>query len=298
MPGETNDGQRYRWMVELFQRCCELPGPEREDLLRASCGADPDVAARVRELLQWDSRAGDPLDRAARGASDLLAADGEEAPWMPERIGDFRVRRLLGSGGMGIVYEAEQDNPRRLVALKVVRPGMTTPRNLRRFELEAEVLGRLEHPGIASIHAAGMAETPWGRVPFLAMDYVRGRGLAEHCSERGLGRRERLELLVRVCAAVEHAHAKGVVHRDLKASNVLVGDDGQPKVLDFGVARLIEAEGDTRTGLTLEGQVVGTLATMSPEQLRGDPHGIDARTDSTPSERSATSCWPGVHRWT
>ena len=156
---------------------------------------------------------------------------------------------------------------------------MTTPNNLRRFELEAEALARLEHPAIARIYEAGTAETSWGRIPYFAMERVQGRPIFAHCAERSLGLRARVAMLAKVCDAIEHAHGKGVVHRDLKSSNVLVGDDGDPKVLDFGVARLAERGDRRRTELTLEGQIVGTLATMSPEQVRGDLHRIDARSD-------------------
>ena len=142
------------------------------------------------------------------------------------------------------------------MALKVVRPGMTTPNNLRRFELEAEALARLEHPSIARIYEAGTADTPGGG-PYFAMERVQGRPIFAHCADRNLGLRARVAMLAKVCEAIEYAHGKGVIHRDLKSSNVLVCEDGNPKILDFGVARLVERGEGARTELTLEGKSSG-----------------------------------------
>lgn len=281
-PMSSNDGEQYQRAAALFARACELPEERRAAFLRSEAGGDASMFRLASALLANDSSPGDPLTRAASHAVDLLGdfdADLADDSFTPERIGAFRCLRRIGEGGMGIVFEAEQENPHRIVALKVVRPGMATATHLRRFELEAEALARLEHPAIARIYEAGTADTPWGRVPYFAMERVQGRPLATHCAEAGLSLRERVALLASVCEAIEYAHGKGVVHRDLKSSNVLVGEDGIPKVLDFGVARLVEAGETRRTELTLEGQVIGTLATMSPEQVRGDVRRIDARTD-------------------
>ena len=151
------------------------------------------------------------------------------APLLPPRIGRYRVVRLLGEGGMGRVYEAEQDQPRRTVALKVVKPGLATLEMLQRFERESHVLGRLQHPGIAAIYDAGTADTGHGPQPYFAMEYVRGRTLLAHAEDGRLGPRQRIELMARVCDAVQHAHQKGVIHRDLKPGNILVDETGQPR---------------------------------------------------------------------
>jgi WD40 repeat protein len=183
---------------------------------------------------------------------------------------------------MGIVYEAEQAMPRRTVALKAIRPGLASRAALLRFEHEAHVLGRLHHPGIAQIYEAGTALPERGIQAFIAMELVDGPPLVEHARERGLGVRERIELLVRVCDAVQHAHQRGVIHRDLKPSNILVDKSGQPRVLDFGVARLTDPEEEDGLGegrATGPGLLVGTLAYMSPEQVSGDPAEVDARAD-------------------
>src|SRR5258708_5864846 len=195
---------------------------------------------------------------------------------VPFQVGRYRVVCLIGEGGMGAVYQAEQDHPRRTVALKLIKAGLASPSLLRRFKDEAEVLGRLQHPGIAQIYEAGTAETGAGPQPFFAMEFVAGRPLTSFAA--GLGVRERLELLARVCDAVHHAHQRGIIHRDLKPANILVDQTGQPKVLDFGVARVTDSDAQV-TRQTDIGQIIGTLAYMSPEQVLADPLEIDIRTD-------------------
>src|SRR5262245_3054431 len=182
------------------------------------------------------------------GSEETPTLSPEEArkaplpPGHPPRIGHYRLVRVLGEGGMGTVYEAEQDHPRRTVALKVVRGGMLSPRLARRFELEAELLGRLQHPGIAQIYEAGTADVGGGPQPYFAIDRITGETLLEYARRKALGSRERLALMVRICDAVQHAHERGIVHRDLKPSNILVDETGQPKILDFGVARVTDAD--------------------------------------------------------
>jgi tetratricopeptide (TPR) repeat protein/predicted Ser/Thr protein kinase len=202
---------------------------------------------------------------------------GEAAP-IPPVVGRYRILRLLGEGGMGAVYEAEQDFPHRTVALKVIRAGYADTQMLRRFETEAQALGRLQHPGIAQIYDAGTAETPYARQPYIAMEMVRGRTLLAWCAEHHLVFRQRLELMAKVCDAVQHAHQRGLIHRDLKPANILVGEDGQPKILDFGIARLTDSDAQA-TRQTSMGQIIGTLAYMSPEQVTGDPGELDTRSD-------------------
>jgi WD40 repeat protein len=196
----------------------------------------------------------------------------------PASIGRYRILRLIGEGAMGFVYEAEQEHPRRTVALKILKPGIASSTALRRFELEAEALGRLQHPGIAQIYEAGTADTGFGPQPYFAMELIRGRTPVDYVKEHNLGIRERLELVMKTAEAVHHAHQRGLIHRDLKPSNILVDQIGQPKVLDFGVARAIDEDAQ-RTQRTDAGQLVGTLAYMSPEQVLADPDEIDIRSD-------------------
>jgi len=213
-------------------------------------------------------------------------------------ISRYRIESVLGEGGMGVVYLARQEKPDRQVALKVVRPGYATERMLRRFEHEAEVLGRLLHPGIAQIYEAGVfhadthAEDESANhraqgsprsgplpIPFFAMELVKGVPLTRYAEEHKLTTRQRLELVAKVCDAVQHAHQKGVIHRDLKPGNILVTEEGQPKVLDFGVARATDSDIQQTTVQTEVGAIIGTIPYMSPEQVGGDPAELDTRSD-------------------
>jgi len=192
----------------------------------------------------------------------------------PSSIADFRILGVLGTGGMGTVYAAEQENPKRTVALKVIRAEVASDNAMRRFAREAEALGRLQHPGIARIYAAGTADG----LPYFVMELVRGTPLTTYARTECRDIADRLELFARVCDAVQYAHQQGVIHRDLKPANILVDETGQPKTLDFGVARLTESE-NPQTLKTDVGVVVGTLQYMSPEQVAGDSMDIDTRSD-------------------
>ncbi|HTV82225.1 MAG TPA: serine/threonine-protein kinase [Acidobacteriaceae bacterium] len=205
-------------------------------------------------------------------------APAGEAPSMPSAIGRYRILRLLGEGGMGAVYEAEQETPHRTVALKIIRTGYANAEMLRRFETETQALGRLQHPGIAQIYDAGTEETPRGRQPYIAMELVHGETLLAYCDQHKLKVRKRLDLFAKICDAVQHAHQRGLIHRDLKPANILVSDDGQPKILDFGTARLTDSDAQA-TRQTSMGQIIGTLAYMSPEQVTGEVDEIDTRSD-------------------
>jgi serine/threonine protein kinase len=167
---------------------------------------------------------------------------GGDSTALPERIGRYRILHPLGEGGMGTVYEAEQDHPRRGVALKVIRSAWASPELLRRFDLEAQTLGRLHHPGIAQIHDAGIAQTGAGPRPFFAMELIQGKPLGAYAEERKLNTRQRLALMIPICEAVQHAHDRGIIHRDLKPANILVDQGGQPKILDFGLARVTDSD--------------------------------------------------------
>lgn len=209
-------------------------------------------------------------------AGPVRGALGDAAP---PQIGAYRIIREIGRGGMGIVYEAQQGQTERTVALKVIRSGHATPSALRRFEHEARFLARLQHPGIAQVFEAGTARTDQGMQPYFAMEFVRGRGLREYADAQSLDTKQRLEIMASVCDAVNHAHQKGVIHRDLKPSNILVDEQARPKVLDFGVARATDADLRATTLQTNMGQLVGTIPYMSPEQVSGDPSELDTRSD-------------------
>jgi WD40 repeat protein len=179
---------------------------------------------------------------------------------------------------MGSVYEAEQESPRRTVALKVIKPALVVEAFLRRFENESAALARLQHSSIAQIYEAGVAISGSGPQPYFAMEFVSGVSLRSYANASQLSTRARLELMAKVCDAVQHAHEHGIIHRDLKPANILVNEEGQPKVLDFGAAHIADRNFET-TYQTEVGQLVGTIAYMSPEQVLADPAALDTRSD-------------------
>ena len=220
------------------------------------------------------------------GLSGLLDAvwfpqqESETDPLLGETFDGVTLRRLIAQGGMGRVYEAEQTTPRRPVAVKFVRPGLTSPALLKRFAYEAEILGRLTHPGIAQIHAVGVHQYRDTPLPYFIMEYIAGaKPLIRHAEDHRLSTRQRLSLFVEVCAAVAHGHQRGVIHRDLKPSNILVAETGQVKVIDFGVARATDSDITLTTMHSEVGQLIGTLQYMSPEQFAASPADIDIRCD-------------------
>jgi tetratricopeptide (TPR) repeat protein len=257
----------------------EQPRSDRAAFLDAACDGNRNLRDDVAALLAEHETSQGFLESPALGAAVDLSVLAEAAPGtpLPSRIGRYEIKGLLGEGGMGVVYLAEQPAPHRLVALKVMRRGNMTPEVLRRFALEAEVLGRLQHPAIAQIHEAGWADGDAGPEPFLAMEWVEGFPLLEAAERLRLDLHGKVKLLASVCDAVQHAHQKGVIHRDLKPANILVTLEGLPKILDFGVARLLEATEGSATAATEEGRLVGTLAYMAPEQVSGAD--IDTRCD-------------------
>lgn len=210
--------------------------------------------------------------------SGSAAALGDRL-WVPKppptQIGAFDVVREIGRGGMGIVYEAQQKQPQRRVALKVLRGDYAAnDERIRLFNREVRVLARLRHPGITAIFESGSADDG----PFYAMEFVQGVSLTEYVRRQGLDLRPRLQLFLKICAAITYAHQHGVIHRDLKPGNVLVEEGGVPKVLDFGLARI--SDPDAGVSLTMDAdRLVGTLAYMSPEQTRGVADEIDLRSD-------------------
>ena len=288
--------ERYQQVKQVFAEACRLEPDIRSAYLDKMCAEDVELRAEVEGLLEHEGKSlpiAPPVSAKnvlsdggmdVRADADTLSTDARlRAGRLPERIGRFRIVRKIGQGGMGVVYEAKQDNPERTIALKVIRPGATSENILRRFKFEANVLGRLQHPGIAQIHEAGTAEimTDGATVeqPYFAMEYVRGKPLNELIPAMILGTRDRLSLFAKVCDAVQHAHQKGVIHRDLKPGNILVDESGQPKILDFGVARVTDSDVQVTTMQTDAGQLIGTIPYMSPEQVAGDSRELDTRSD-------------------
>jgi WD40 repeat protein/serine/threonine protein kinase len=193
--------------------------------------------------------------------------------------GKYKIHRAIGQGGMGVVYEAEQQTPRRIVAIKMVLEGMDTKEVLARFDGEKEALARMDHPNIARVIDSG--SSPGGK-PYFVMEFVRGEPITNYCDRKRLLPKDRLKLFRQVCSAVQHAHQKGIIHRDIKPSNVLVEEiDGQliPKVIDFGLAKALAGRLTDRTLISETGKTVGTLIYASPEQAAGRQYDIDTRTD-------------------
>ncbi len=277
--------ERYQRIKEIFFAASECDGADRARLVAEACRGDSQLLIEVSELLDAPEQVGEFLGQPVleSGALKSAVAGTQEglprATVFPERIGQYRIVRLLGEGGMGAVYEAEQATPSRRVALKVIRPGILSPKLLRRFEHEVQVLGRLQHPGIAQIYEAGSDDDGAAAAPFFAMELIAGQPLTEYVKANDLDVPTQLELIAKVCDAVQHAHQRGVIHRDLKPANILVDRSGQPKVLDFGVARATDADVQVTTLQTDVGLLVGTIPYMSPEQIEGDSASLDTRCD-------------------
>ncbi len=263
---------RARWEREqdLFHRARSLPPEQWADFLRAECGDDKSLREGVQALLDADSDDGSPLDQGLEETARRLLRE-PDGPTLPEeRFGPYRVREVLGEGGMGVVYLAEREDLGSRAAIKVLRDAWLSPARRDRFSAEQRTLAQLTHPSIARLYDANSLSdgTPW-----FAMEYVEGVPLTDYCRAHETTIEGRLELFRRVCEAVQHAHAQAVIHRDLKPSNILVTEDGTVKLLDFGIAKHLESldatADQTRTGLRLM-----TPAYAAPEQIRGERVGI------------------------
>ncbi len=271
------DAARWQRVKAVFEDAFERERSAQDAIVGAAFPDDPEMREAVAALLRAHARDSGPLDlppAVVLDPADLtsgdLADDGGSAGAAPTRIGPYRIVRELGRGGMGTVYLAERDEPgmRKTVAVKVVRHGMDSAFVLSRFRTERQILAALEHPGIARLYDGGTTDD--GR-PYFVMEYVDGEDLLSYCDARRLPVTARLELFLRVCAAVQYAHQSLVVHRDLKPSNVLVTAAGEPKLLDFGIAKLLgPAAGDAGADETASVVRLMTPDFASPEQVRGE----------------------------
>jgi serine/threonine protein kinase/Tfp pilus assembly protein PilF len=264
----------------LFMAALEKATPqERGAYIAEACAGSPEVLRRLRELLHAHEESQGPLDAPPPGLGETVdLAEHPEAPGT--HLGPYKLLEQIGEGGMGTIWMAEQHEPvRRLVALKVIKAGMDSAQVVARFEAERQALALMDHPNIARVFDGGT--TASGR-PFFVMELVKGTPITKYCDEHRLTPRQRLELFVPVCQAIQHAHQKGIIHRDVKPSNVLVAPyDGKPvvKVIDFGVAKATGQRLTERTLFTGFGAVVGTLEYMSPEQAELNNQDIDMRSD-------------------
>jgi serine/threonine protein kinase len=251
---------------------------ERWAYLEDSCRGNAELRQRVEALIRSHKQADDFLNVPPPGIEVTDFHPVVEVPG--ELIGPYKLLEQIGEGGFGVVFLAEQEQPvRRKIALKIIKPGMDTRRVVARFEAERQALALMDHPNIAKVHDAGTTEK--GR-PYFVMELVQGVPITEYCVQCNLTTRERLELFIAVCQAVQHAHQKGVIHRDIKPTNVLVAmQDGQPapKIIDFGVAKAIEQRLTEHTLTTGFAQMIGSPLYMSPEQAELSPLGVDTRSD-------------------
>jgi len=262
----------------LFEQALRQPPAARQSFLRSTCGDDQALLAELMSLLSSHDQADSFMETPAIAGGETKRINLSEH--VGRRIGRYQLGGILGAGGMGAVFEGEQQTPRRKVAVKLMHTNIFDPSARRRFDYEAEVLAHLQHPGIAQIYEAGIHDENGSAIPYFAMEFVPDAlTVVDFASKRNLPLRDRLSMFADVCDAVHHGHQKGVIHRDLKPANILVTPSREPKVIDFGVARATDSDLAITTLRTQSGQLVGTLQYMSPEQCGGNPDDIDTRTD-------------------
>jgi len=265
--------ERWEKIKELFAAALDHDAGQRSAFLDEACGQDQELRREVASLLSAHDKTN---DLSAHPWRERLVDDARSA----QLIGSYRLVKKIGEGGMGQVWLAEQTEPvRRQVALKLIRTGMPSESLLQRFQAERQSLAMMDHPAIAKVFEAG--STPAGQ-PYLVMEYVPGLPITDYCDEKKLKIRERLELFMRVCEAVQHAHQKAIIHRDLKPANILIVEvDGKPmpRIIDFGLAKAAAPEMGEKSLFTQAGAFVGTPGYMSPEQADPAARDVDTRTD-------------------
>lgn len=265
------DSARWQQIQNVFHDAAGLPQREQHAFLKGACGSDQDLKSQVQAMLDQDAGADSLLDR---NLADLAHKTLDASlPLASKEFGPYRILRLLGEGGMGVVYLAERKDLGTLVAIKVLRDAWLSPSRRERFASEQRTLAQLSHPSIARLYDAATLDDG---TPYFVMEYVEGIPLTQYCREKECSIEERLQLFLSVCEAVQHAHGNAVIHRDLKPSNILVKNDVTIRLLDFGIAKQIESL-DLQVEQTMTGLRLMTPAYAAPEQVRGERIGI--RTD-------------------
>jgi serine/threonine-protein kinase len=261
-------GERWARIKELFEAAADLPPQERTALLESECGGDASLRQEIKSLLESDAQSGGFIEQPVSAIPRDLFPEVEESSLAGRQFGAYQIIREVGRGGLGSVYLAARsdDEYRKEVAIKLVRRGLDTEDILRRFRTERQILAQLDHPNIARLIDGGTTDEG---LPYFVMEYVEGEPVSRYCDAHALSITDRLNLFRKVCAAVTYAHQNLVIHRDLKPSNILVTPEGEPKLLDFGIAKLLGAEEE------LLAQTVPSLRVMtpeyaSPEQVKGE----------------------------
>jgi serine/threonine protein kinase len=273
--------EEFRQVREIFDKALELPRESRSDYVRSACRDDSELLAEVERMVEAAEDSHLPIDQPAL----LLAANGDTGdsavppPHFPSQIGHYRMLEFLGKGGMGVVYRAQDSILGREVALKFLLHGITNQASIERFRREARAAAAINHPNICTVYEIGEHE----KLPYIAMELLDGETVEDKIKGKPMQLRTVLNWAIQIADALKAAHARGIVHRDVKPTNLFVTRRGQAKVLDFGLAKLRLPEPGapspdrTLTPTTLPGIAMGTPAFMSPEQVRGDE--LDARTD-------------------
>jgi len=271
------DSARWEQVQNLFHQAADISRPEQGSFLQTACNGDQGLLAEVLALLEEDSHGESVLDsNVAQLAHQVL---GDDSPSIaPEAFGPYKIKNILGEGGMGVVYLAERGDLGNQVAIKILRDAWLSPARRERFASEQRTLAQLNHPFIARLYDA---DTLADGTPWFAMEYVEGVPLTRYCKDHNSSISERLQLFRSVCEAVKFAHSHAVIHRDLKPSNILVKTDGTVRLLDFGISRQLDTldgpGGQAGLNQTMTGMRLMTPAYASPEQILGQ--GVGVQTD-------------------
>jgi serine/threonine protein kinase/tetratricopeptide (TPR) repeat protein len=263
------EASRWERMKDLLDQALEKESPDRSPFLHEACAGDAELQGEVEGLLAAYQAAG-ATDRGPMAIAAPASSSGDRSLHPNQRVGSYQILRRIGQGGMATVFLATRadDQYKKCVAIKVVSPHLGNPDLLRRFRNERQTLAALDHPNIVKLLDGG---TTSDGMPYLVMDYVEGTPIGSYCDSHKLETEDRLKLFLQVCSAVSCAHQRLVIHRDLKPANILVTSDGTPKLLDFGIAKLLNPEAQATIVMTQTGARPMTLAYASPEQIKGDP---------------------------
>jgi serine/threonine protein kinase len=259
---------RWAKISEIIETALEKTEPERSTYLTQICGEDTELRNEIESLLSYEETENDVFENKQINPLNFAEIDKIPSSYIGKQIGKYKITKPLGEGGMGAVFLGERNDGEfeQEVAIKLLKQGFVSKVALSRFIAERKILARLHHRYIAQLLDGGTTEEG---MPYLIMEYVEGLPLLEYCREKNLGLKERLELFQNICSAVQYAHQHLVIHRDLKPSNILVSNDGTPKLLDFGISKLVSQDIDEMQTQT-EFRAL-TPAYASPEQIRGEP---------------------------